>query len=241
MATAKHKFQRLVFNPASQKLIEFLYELRKLKEDVFGAAAQEIVEQFIYARTLPHLKKSIIEAHLENDTYEQIVSHLERELELKGLEAPDEMQINTVTRQASQQNFEKSKPTCHFCKKVCHYRNQCRQLKREKDPTQKITNSADKTNNNNGRAQTNSNPNNKASNDINANSTNIQRERRSRPDFPPCEACGKTNHSTKKCYFGANAAKRPPPQIHDREYKTKSSKGMRKTTQTGMSKLQPKL
>ena len=27
MATAKHKFQRLVFNPANQKLIDFLDEL----------------------------------------------------------------------------------------------------------------------------------------------------------------------------------------------------------------------
>ena len=43
----------------------------------------------------PHLKKSINQAHLENGTYEQIVSHLERELELNGLEAPDEMQLKT--------------------------------------------------------------------------------------------------------------------------------------------------
>ena len=30
MATAKHKFQKLVFNPANQKLIDFLHELQKL-------------------------------------------------------------------------------------------------------------------------------------------------------------------------------------------------------------------
>ena len=47
-----------------------------------------------------HLKKSINQAHLGNGTYEQIVSHLEKELELNGLEAPDEMPINTVTQQA---------------------------------------------------------------------------------------------------------------------------------------------
>ena len=35
----------------------------------------------------PNLKKSINQAHLENDTYEQIVTHLESELELNGLEA----------------------------------------------------------------------------------------------------------------------------------------------------------
>ena len=51
----------------------------------------------------PHLKKSIEQAHLENGPYEQIVSHLEKELELNGLEAPNELQINTVTQQATQQ------------------------------------------------------------------------------------------------------------------------------------------
>ena len=72
-------------------------ELQKLANDAFGVAAQAIIEQFIYANMPPHLKKSIKQAHLENGTYEQIVSHLERELELNGLESPDETQMNTVT------------------------------------------------------------------------------------------------------------------------------------------------
>ena len=129
IATAKYKFQQLVFNPANQKLIDFLDELQKLAKDAFGAAAQAIIEQFINAKVPPHLKKSINQAHLENGTYEQIVSHLERELELNGLEAPDEMTIDTVRQQAPQQNFNKPKPTCHHCKKPGHYQNQCRQLK----------------------------------------------------------------------------------------------------------------
>ena len=48
MATGRHKFQRLVFNPANQKLIDFLDELRKLVKDAFGVTAQGIIEQFIY-------------------------------------------------------------------------------------------------------------------------------------------------------------------------------------------------
>ena len=44
----------------------------------------------------PHLKKSRNEAHLENGTYEQIVTQLERELERRALEAPDELKIKTV-------------------------------------------------------------------------------------------------------------------------------------------------
>ena len=174
MATAKHKFQRLVFNPANQKLIDFLDELQKLAKDAFGVAAQAIIEQFIYAKMPPHLKKTINQAHLENGTYEQIVSHLERELELNGLEAPDEIQLNAVMQQDTQQNTGKPKPTCHHCKKPGHYRNQCRQLKREKDQGQKNTDSAAK--NNNGSAPTNSNPNHKAPVANKANNTNNQRD-----------------------------------------------------------------
>ena len=66
---------------------------------------------------------------MENGTYEQIVSHLEKELEFNGLEAPDEMSINTVTQKTPQQNSNKPRPTCRHCKKPGHYQNQCRQLK----------------------------------------------------------------------------------------------------------------
>ena len=43
-----------------------------------------------------HLKKSKNQASLENGTFEQIASNLEGELELNGLETPDEIQINIV-------------------------------------------------------------------------------------------------------------------------------------------------
>ena len=117
MATAKHKFQKLVFNPANHKLVDFLDELQKLAKDAFGIAAQAITEQFIYAKMPPHLEKSINQAHLENGTYEQIVTHLEVELELNGLEAPDELQINTVSHHTANEYAGRSKPTCHHCKK----------------------------------------------------------------------------------------------------------------------------
>ena len=99
VATAKHKIQKLVFNPANQNLVDFLDELQKLAKDAFGIAAHAIIEQFIYAKIPPHLKKSINQAHLENGTYEQIVTHLEPELELICLEGPDELPINNVSQQ----------------------------------------------------------------------------------------------------------------------------------------------
>ena len=172
-----------MFNPANQKLIDFLDDLQKLANDAFGVAAQVIIEQFIYAKKPPHLKKSINQAHFENGTYEQIVSHPERELELKGLEAPVEMPINTVRQQAPQQNSKKPRPTCHNCEKPGHYQNQCPELKREEDQTRNNTNIA---NNNNGSAQTNSNPNNsKVANNTKGNNINNQRDRSLDLSFHP--------------------------------------------------------
>ena len=118
MATAKHKFQKLVFNPANHNSVDFLDELQKLAEDAFRNAAHAIMEQFIYAKMPPHLKKSINQAHLENGTYEQVVTHLEKELELNGLEAPDELQINYVSHKTENAIADSPKTTCHHCKKA---------------------------------------------------------------------------------------------------------------------------
>ena len=150
MATTKHNFQKLVFNPANQKLVDFLDELQKLAKVAFGEAAHAIIDQFIYAKMPPHLEKSINQAHLENGTYEQIVTHLERELELKSLEHPDETQINTVTHKQqiegitnntgfinsdtndsspnNHKNDRKSRtlyPPCETCGKTKHFTERC--------------------------------------------------------------------------------------------------------------------
>ena len=206
MATAKHKFQKLVFNPANQKLVDFLDELQKLAKDAFGIAAHAIIEQFIYAKMPPHLKKSINEAHLENGTYEQIVTHLERELELNGLEAPDELPINNVSQQPTNTNADRPKPTCHHCKKPGHYRNQCRLLKKQQEQTE---NNQNIPGNKNSAANT-SNPNSNVNNTNNNKNNNIA-ERKPETVYPPCDTFGKMNHSADRCYVGANAANRPLP------------------------------
>ena len=57
-------------------------------------------------------------------------------------------------------------------------------------------------------------------------------KKKSKTVYPHCETCGKTNHSTEKCYFGANAANRKPPrhrrperqnQVQERAYQSDSS------------------
>ena len=58
MATAKHKFQKLVFNSSNRNLVVFPDELQKLARNSFGIAALAIIEQFIYAKMPPHLKKN---------------------------------------------------------------------------------------------------------------------------------------------------------------------------------------
>ena len=208
MATAKHKFQKLVFNPANQKLVDFLDEPQKLAKDAFEIAAHAIVEQFINAKIPPHLKKSINQAHLENGTYEQIVTHLEREVELNGLEAPDELQINTVSHNTVNANADRTKPTCHCCRKPGHYKNQCRLLKKQREETEINQNNPG---NKNSDVNT-SNPNGNVNNPNNNNRNSNRAEGKPKTVYPPCETCGKTNHSTERCYHGANAANRPPPR-----------------------------
>ena len=99
-------------------------------------------------------KRSLSQAHLEESTYEQIVFFLEKELESNGLEALDELQLNTVAQHATKFNPEKTQPLSHHCEKPGHYRNQWRQLKSAKDQTRGTKNNAGTKNN----GQTNSNP-----------------------------------------------------------------------------------
>ena len=193
MAIAKHKFRKLVFNPANHKLVAFLDELQKLAKNVFGIAAHTITEPFKYAKMQPHWKKSINQVHLENGTYEQKVTDLGRELELNGLEAPDELQINTVNYNTKNAKADRPKPTHYHCKKQGHYRDQCRLLKKQREQTE---NNQNNPGNKNSDAKT-SNP---SSNFINHNNNkNSNRaERKPKTVYPPCETCGKTNHFTKK-------------------------------------------
>ena len=212
MATAKHKFQKLVFNPANQNLHIFFEELQKLAIDAFGYAAHAILEQFMYATMSPHLKKlKKNQAHLENGIYEQIFTDLERELKLNGLEAPDELQTNTVSHNAANTNADRPKPTCYHCNKRGNYRNQCRLLERLKEQSEGTQNNPG--NRNSGAYTSIPSNNTNKNNNNNHNYKNSNRaERKPKTVYPPSETCGKTNHSAEKCYYGEHAANRPTPR-----------------------------
>ena len=85
-ATAKHKWHKITFDPNTKSLPEFLEELNECAERAFGDNAQHMIDSLLYAKLLPHLKRPLNLAYLENGTYDQNVAHLERELELSGLE-----------------------------------------------------------------------------------------------------------------------------------------------------------
>ena len=65
-ATAKHKWHRLVFDPNTMKLPDFLEELNQGAEKAFGDHAQKMIDSLLYAKLPPKLKRSVNMARLEN-------------------------------------------------------------------------------------------------------------------------------------------------------------------------------
>ena len=88
-SSTKDIFNRLPFDPENQKLPDFLEELQESAEKAFGENAYQMIENLLYAKMPSHLRKSINQVYLENGTYDQIVKHLEREMDLNGLEADE--------------------------------------------------------------------------------------------------------------------------------------------------------
>ena len=159
-ASAKHRFHRLTFDPENQKLPDFLEDLQESAEKAFGDNAHNMIENLLYAKMPPHLKKSINQAYLENGSYDQIVKHLEKEMDLNGLEAEENLVKTQMTVTKKEQNTEKpdkkqnektKKQTpktvpnktlrddqCRYCEDASHIMTDCPKLakrrKLEEDP-----------------------------------------------------------------------------------------------------------
>ena len=140
-ATAKHKWHRLVFDPNTMKLPDFLEELNQEAEKAFGENAQAMIDSLLYAKLPPKLKRSVNMARLENATYEEIVTHLERELELNGLEEGDDIPVPTMstaptaTRPGTGLLSSGIDPgiTCNYCKKPGHTKTNAVNLRGKKN------------------------------------------------------------------------------------------------------------
>ena len=96
-ATAKHKRHKLVFDPNTMKLPDFLKKLNQGAEKAFGEIAQAMIDRLLYAKLPPKLKRSVNISRLEIATYEETVTHLERELELNGFEECDDIPGPTMS------------------------------------------------------------------------------------------------------------------------------------------------
>ena len=137
-ATAKHKWHRLVFDPNTMKLPDFLEKLNQGAEKAFGDNAQKMIDSLLYAKLPPKLKRSVNMARLENGSYDEIVAHLERELELNALEEPDDLPMATMTSSTTKPKTplstgQLSDITCNYCKEKGHMVKDREKLKKKKE------------------------------------------------------------------------------------------------------------
>ena len=179
-APAKHKCQKLKFNPNTKSLSDFLEEHNECAERAFGDNAQHMIDSLLYAKLPLHLERSLNLAYLENGTYDQIVAHLERELEINGLENDGELTIPTMTAvppNDNQQNTEQAKTVCHYCKKPGHVIRDCR-IRMRKEQEQRS--------------------------DISIQNTKHLTSK----SFASYPRCQRTNHPPAKCCSGPNAGKK---------------------------------
>ena len=136
IATARCKWNQLYFDPSQQTFQDFLEQYQKLAQEAYGDDAPKFIETSFYAKMPTHLKRVLNQARLETESYEMMVEHLEREMELNGLLAPNESNITGVHQidvQDPQQAPNPPKPSgpCYGCGQSGHVVKNCRKVARE--------------------------------------------------------------------------------------------------------------
>ena len=137
VATARCKWENLSFNPSQQTFPDFLEQYQKLAQEAYGEDAPRFIETSFYAKMPPHLKKVLNQARLETESYETMVQHLEREIELNGLATTVDTSITGIHKiepslQQQQNKPPKTTGTCFGCGNPGHLLRNCRKTNRDK-------------------------------------------------------------------------------------------------------------
>ena len=111
-------------------------QYQKLAQGAYGEDAPKFIETSFYAKMPTHLKRVLNQARLETESYDMMVQHLEKKMELNGLLAPNETNITRVHQikvQETQQapNPPKQTRPCYGCGKPGQSAKKCRNVARE--------------------------------------------------------------------------------------------------------------
>ena len=127
----------MVFEPNTMKLLDSLEELNQGAEKAFGENPQKMIDSFLYAKLPPKLKRSVIMARLENGSYDEIVTLLERKIELTAFQEPDDLPMATMPTSTSKLETPLStrqtpEITCNYCKGKGHIVKDCEKLEKKR-------------------------------------------------------------------------------------------------------------
>ena len=100
------QYPEACFQAIQPKVSGFFYELQKLAKNASPKFAHAIIEQFKYANMPTHLKKSMNKTKLKNERFAIVPLAFEQKWELNGLEAADELQVNTRSQDATKKNSQ---------------------------------------------------------------------------------------------------------------------------------------
>ena len=135
-AKARCEWDSLQFDPTKQKLHDFLDVLQKTGKEAFGPEAQRFIDKSIYAKLPDHVKNVFNRAYLEHKPYNDIDLHLEREMRLNGVGAPEETSLillNSVDVAPPETQKKPNQQGNYFhCGKYGQYKAQCHKLTKDR-------------------------------------------------------------------------------------------------------------